>query len=95
MEITIYSIYGSGHYVSSEDKATTLPTLTIQYMSCPVKNTACPTEPFDLTEWILAAGVILFSSPISRTLRICFCKAMVHLPAMAFHLSQGWQVNKG
>lgn len=53
VEITIYSLHGSGHCISFEDKATTLPTLTIPYTSCPIKNTLRPTEPFHLTEWIL------------------------------------------
>lgn len=87
----MYSIYGSGHCLSSEHKGTTLSTLMLSFQ----KRGLCPTEPFNLKKWILAAGVIIFPPQISCTLTICFCKATVRLTTMAFHLSQGWKVNKG
>lgn len=93
----MYSIYGSGHYHSRAQGYNMASSCTVQHVSYPIKKRPCPTEPFNLKEWILAAGVIFFFSPslISRTLTICFCKATVHLTTMAFHLSQGWKVNKG
>lgn len=53
---------GSGHRLPSEQKAATLASsCAVQCTSCPIKKRLCPTEPFDLKVWILAAGVFYFS----------------------------------
>lgn len=98
----MYSLYGSGHWLSSGHKATTLTTLVLSNTSVVLakkkKKRLCPTEPFDLKEWILAAGVLFFfPSLISLLLTIChlFLQGNGTAPHYGIPSVMGWEVNKG
>lgn len=58
----MYSMYGSGHRLSFEHKATTLPALVLSNVSAILsKGGRVLLNHFDLNEWILAAGIFFFS----------------------------------
>lgn len=58
----MYSMYGSGHRLSFEHKATTLPALVLSNVWAVLsKRRRVLLNHFDLNEWILAAGIFFFS----------------------------------